>query len=134
MKPLQHLPARNNRLNGSDAVINEVFSITWEKILNHGSLGGHHFLRLRRVGQHTVHFICKTLLLIVDIEPEVQIDPMHRMKMLRRTMELRNMGFYTLLFHENEIRTYPNQVKKLIENRAEILRMKQQYRNRFANT
>ena len=134
MKPIQHLPAHSNRLNGSDAVNNEVFSITWGKILNHGSLGGHHFLRLRRVGHHTVHFICKTLLLIVDIEPDVQFDPLHRMKMLRRTMELRNMGFYTMRFQENEILAYPDQVKKLIENRAEILKMKQQYRTRFVNT
>jgi very-short-patch-repair endonuclease len=134
MKPIQHLPARSDSLNEYDAVINEVFSVTWEKILNHGSLGGHQFLRLRRVGQHTVHFICKTLLLIVDIEPDVQFDPMHRLKIVRRTMELRNMGFYTMRFQENEIRTYPDQVKKLIENRAEILKMKQQYRTRFVNT
>jgi hypothetical protein len=45
-------------------------------------------------------------------------------------MELRNMGFYTMRFFENEVLTYPNQVKRLIRNRVEILAMKQRQRLR----
>jgi very-short-patch-repair endonuclease len=130
MKTLQQYGKRSDKLNGSNAVINDATTIAWTNILGHGSLGGHQFLRLRRVGRHTVHFLCKTLLLVVDIEPDVRPDPLHQMKMIRRTMELRNMGFYTMRFYEHEILTYPNQVKKLIQNRAEILAMKQQYRLR----
>lgn len=130
MKNLHHYPVRQLKRSGSEAMVNDIISTAWTTILNHGCLGGHHFLKMRRVGRHTVHFICKTLLLVVDIEPEVRPDPLQQMKMIRRTMELRNMGFYTMQFFENEIRTYPNQVKKLIQNRADILAMKKQYRLR----
>ncbi|MFU8861190.1 MAG: DUF559 domain-containing protein [Cyclonatronaceae bacterium] len=111
-------------------MVNEIISTAWGSVLNHGCLGGHHFLKMRRIGRHTVHFVCKALLLVVDIEPEVRGDPLHQMNAIRRTMELRNMGFYTMQFYEKEILTYPDQVKKLIQNRADILAMKKQNRLR----
>lgn len=119
------VPELHNELKMTEAQ-----SIVWSAILNNGNINGFGFLRHRRVGSHTAHFLCKPLLLIVDIDPDIQVDPLHQLKTLRRTMELRNMGFYTMRFFENEVLTYPNQVKRLIRNRVEILAMKQRQRLR----
>lgn len=130
MNQRHNLAIISGSLADTETVMNQAQTIAWTTILNYGNISGQRFIRQRRVGNHLVHFLCRPLLLIVDIESDIQTDPLWQLKSVRRTMELRNMGFYTMRFYEKEINNYPNQVKKLIQNRIEILAMKQRQKLR----
>lgn len=96
-KKLKEL-ARNLRKNSTKAEIR-----LWTELLRAGKLKGYSFLRQRPVLNYIADFMCKDLMLVIEIDGSTHEDDEKWYKDQRRQKELEDYGFTVLRFSDDEI-------------------------------
>jgi len=101
--------ARENRNNSTKAEIR-----LWCELLRSKKFYGYSFLRQRPVGKYIADFMCKKLMLIIEVD-----GYSHNYKYdedIKRQKELENLGFTVLRFTDEEIMRYLPNVQRVLED------------------
>ena len=88
----------------------------WKYILKAGKMKGYSFNRQRPVLNYIVDFMCKELMLIIEVDGiSHTFDEVERKDFIKQK-ELENIGFTVLRFSDGEILRAIGDVSKTIEN------------------
>jgi len=88
----------------------------WKYILKAGKMRGYSFNRQRPVLNYIVDFMCKELMLIIEVDGiSHSFDEVEKKDFIKQK-ELENIGFTVLRFSDGEILKAMGDVSKTIEN------------------
>ncbi len=96
----------------------------WKYVLKGGSMKGFTFRRQRPVLQYIADFMCKELLLIIEVDGITHSYGDVVENDIKRQKELENAGFTVLRFADEEVLNHINSVRLAIEH--EVTRLMEQ--------
>jgi very-short-patch-repair endonuclease len=86
----------------------------WVEVLRNKQLLGYPFLRQRPIGNYIADFFCKELKLIIELDGGSHI--MQEATDEHRDTELKQLGYTTLRFSNNEVIFNTHEVRMILEN------------------
>ena len=106
--------ARNLRNNGTKSE-----ACLWKYVLRAGTLEGYTFNRQRPVLNYIADFMCKKLMLIIEVDGITHSYPEVIKKDKRRQKELEEVGFTVLRFSDDEVLRDIENVRRVLEKYVE---------------
>ncbi len=97
----------------------------WKYVLRNGSMEGYTFHRQRALLNYIVDFMCKDLMLVIEVDGITHQDEEVYKKDCLRDEALEQIGFQVIRFHDDEVLNDINNVIRTIEAYIEMYNKKQ---------
>ena len=110
--------ARDLRNNSTKAEI-----VLWSTLLRAKTFHGYSFLRQRSIGNYIADFMCKKLMLVIEVDGYSHLLDDVIQKDIKKEEYLKNVGFTVIRFTDDEVLNDINNVQRTLESFIEIRAM-----------